>query len=308
MPIRAITLVLFLGIGCTSIHLTESSRKVGASGSQLTQILVAATAADANMGRALDSEVVARLADTGTRGFAAHESLPAGSAADRAALTALADRLGASAILDVRLTLATRTEPPSVKVTVVPAVTFWGSPRAAGRAPYASYTRTGGRPVEEARLEADLRTVNDPTPIWSASTEAFSQTDLPRATRDFADLVVRELRHQRLIAAYLRSPVTAVLFDGDAPWRTSACRRPRSAWNTGPCFLLSFLTPRGPIVTMPTGQGSTGIGARGRRRTTIAISNRAASWMAAAPGGTHEQLQGEGDSRWLSQCDCVSDR
>ncbi len=173
------------------------------------------------MGRALESEVVARLADTGTRGFAAHQSLPTGLAADRAALTALADRLGADAILDVRLTLDTRTEPPSVEVTVVPAVTFWGSPRAAGRAPYASYTRTGGRPVEEARLEADLRTVNDPTPIWSASTGAFSQTDLPRATRDFADLVVRELRHQRLIAAYPRSQSRPSSLMAMPPWRAS---------------------------------------------------------------------------------------
>jgi hypothetical protein len=205
VPIPAVTLVFLLAAGCASIHLSETSRKDAAAGSPFIRILVAATAEDANMGRVLESEVVARLADTRTRGFEAHQSLPTGSAADRAALTALADRLGADAILDVRLTLDTRTEPPSVKVTVVPAVTFWGSPRAAGRAPYATYTRTGGRPVEEARLEADLRTVNDPTPIWSASTEVFSRTDLPRATRDFADLVVRELRHQRLIAAYLRS-------------------------------------------------------------------------------------------------------
>jgi hypothetical protein len=217
VPIPAITLVFLLAAGCASIHLSETSRKSVASGSLFFRILVAATAEDANMGRALESEVVARLAETGTRGLAAHQSLPTGLAAEGAALTVLADRLEADAILEVRLTLDTRTEPPSVKVTVVPAVTFWGSPRAAGRAPYASYARTGGRPVEEARLEADLRTVNDPTPIWSASTEAFSRTDLPRATRDFADRVARELRHQRLIAAYLRSSVTAVLFDGDAP-------------------------------------------------------------------------------------------
>jgi hypothetical protein len=142
VPIPAITLVFLLAAGCTSIHLSETSRQGAAAGSLFIRILVAATAEDANMGRALESEVVARLADTGTRGFAAHQSLPTGSAADRAALTALADRLGADAMLDVRLTLDTRTEPPSVKVTVVPAVTFWGSPRAAGRAPYASYTRT----------------------------------------------------------------------------------------------------------------------------------------------------------------------
>lgn len=208
MPIRTITLVLFLGAGCTLIHLTEPSRKAGPSGSLLTRILVTATAEDESAGRVLEREVVARLADTGTPGVAAHPLLPAGSSAEGAALTALADRVGADAILDVRLALDTRLEPPSVKVTVVPAVTYWGNPRAAGRAPYASYTRTGARPVDEARLEASLRTVRDQTSIWSASTEAFPRTDLPRATRDFAELVVRELRHQRLIAAYIRSPVT----------------------------------------------------------------------------------------------------
>jgi hypothetical protein len=103
VPIRAITLVFLLAAGCTSIHLTETPRKSEASRSLFIRILVAATAEDANMGRALESEVVAQLADTGTRGFAAYQSLPSGLAADRAALTALADSLGADAILDVRL-------------------------------------------------------------------------------------------------------------------------------------------------------------------------------------------------------------
>jgi hypothetical protein len=194
VSLRAVTLVCILAAGCTSIRLAQGSREAAYPGPAVTRILVAATAEDESMRGTLESEVVARLAGSGVRAFAAHHSLPLEAPADGPALDALANRLGAEAILTVRLTLGTRIEPPSVKVTVVPAVTYWGSPRAAGRAPYTSYTRTNARPIEEARLDASLRKATGENVIWSASTEPFAPKDLPRATGDFADLVVRALR------------------------------------------------------------------------------------------------------------------
>jgi hypothetical protein len=195
-----LVLLCLLAGGCASIRLAPGSQGPAYTGPAVTAILVTATAADENVRRSIETAVVARLEASGVRALAEHDVASPGAPADGARLETLARRLGADSVLTVRLAASTRIDPPAVKVTVVPAVTYWGSPRAAGRPPQASYTRTDAHPVEEARLTATLRTVREQQVIWSASTEPFEAKGTQGAVGAFADLVVRALRQQMLIA------------------------------------------------------------------------------------------------------------
>jgi hypothetical protein len=71
-------------------------------------------------------------------------------------------------------------------VRVAPAVTYWGSPRALGRPPFASYSRATTRRIDVASLQAILDKGADDAIVWSVSTEAFDPRDLARVARNVA--------------------------------------------------------------------------------------------------------------------------
>jgi hypothetical protein len=188
-----LALLCLLAGGCASVRLAQGPQAPVYTGRPVAAILVVAAAADPSVRTAIESAIVARLEASGARAFAAHQSLTAGVPEGAAGLEALAHRLGADSVLTVQLAVDTRVERPSVKVTVGPAVTYWGSPRAVGRPPQASYARTDARPVEEARLTASLRAPPDQRIIWSASTEPVEPTETRSAVGRLADLVVCEM-------------------------------------------------------------------------------------------------------------------
>jgi hypothetical protein len=160
---------------------------------------VGATAEDEDARRALEDAVAGRLRRAGATAFAAHGLLAANAPAE--ALRALAGRLGLDAQLSLALSIDSRRETTPTRVTVVPAVTYWGSPRAIGRPPAAFYTPERTRQTEALMLTATLQQVPTDHVVWFAASERLVAGPLPRVAAGFAPLVVDALDECGLIAA-----------------------------------------------------------------------------------------------------------
>jgi hypothetical protein len=216
-------LLWLLAAGCTStMRVSSAWTDSSASGPDIGTILVVATAEDLQARRTLEGEVAGRLRGAGMATVEAHPLLPSGEPADAAARDALAARLGADARLVVRLRIDTQVQQSPDRVRVAPAVTYWGSPRALGRPPFASYSRATTRRIDVASLQAILEKGADDAIVWSASTEAFAPRDLARVARNVATLLLDALKERHLIA---QAPLARSI--GPPPQRAILATRPR---------------------------------------------------------------------------------
>jgi hypothetical protein len=198
---RLAMVAVCLAAGCASPHHTTTWTDPSYSGPPFAAILVVANPEDGGVRAALEDEIVGRLRDAGVAACAAHPFLPAGAPADGAAVRSVGARLAVDAILTVHLQIGARVERSPERVTVVPAVTYWGSPGAAGRPPFASYTRATNRPVDTAALQVALQGVARAGVVWSATSEAFNPRDARQVGVDIAALVVEALRKSSVIQA-----------------------------------------------------------------------------------------------------------
>lgn len=84
MGTGGVTLVFLLA----ALRLNDVARAPGYTGPPISRILVSASAEDARARRTLESDLVARLVDSGVMGFAASRSLSADTPPDDAVLRA----------------------------------------------------------------------------------------------------------------------------------------------------------------------------------------------------------------------------
>jgi hypothetical protein len=203
-PLRAITLLLaaclLLAGGCASTTLTNVWRDPSYSGTAFKKVLVMGVSETTGVRRIFEDEFAAKLKSVGVVAVPSYTFIPQDGPADRATLDAAITKAGAQGVLVTRLLkVDRRTQYSPGSVWAVPAVGHYRDFHGYYSSIWVQYAPPQRFDYEIVVLETNLWRAEKGELVWSGMTETFAPSDVRRATREFADVIIKALREQRLI-------------------------------------------------------------------------------------------------------------
>lgn len=202
--IRPATLLLaasaLLIAGCASTTLTNVWRDTSYSGAAFKNVLVMGASEQTGLRRIFEDEFAAKLSSVGVVAVPSYTFIPQDGPADRATLDAAIAKAGAQGVLVTRLLkVDRRTNYAPGSVWAVPAVGHYRDFRGYYSSMWVQYTPPQRYDYEIVVLETNLWRAEQGELVWSGTTETFAPSDVRRATQEFADVIIKALREQKLI-------------------------------------------------------------------------------------------------------------
>jgi len=203
-PTRAVTLLLaacalVIG-GCASTTLTSVWRDPSYSSVPFKTVLVMGVSETAGVRRIFEDEFAAKLKSVGVLAHPSYTFIPQDGPADRATLDAAIAKAGAQGVLVTRLLkVDRRTNYAPGSVWAVPAVGHYRDFHGYYSSMWVQYAPPQRYDYEVVVLETNLWRAEKGELVWSGMTETFAPSDVRRATQEFADVIIKALREQRLI-------------------------------------------------------------------------------------------------------------
>jgi len=203
-PIHATALLLaacmFLIEGCASTTLTNVWRDPSYSGAAFRNVLVMGVSNETGVRRIFEDEFAAQLRSVGVVATPSYTFIPQDGPADRATLDAAIAKAGAQGVLVTRLLrIERRTAYSPGSVWAVPAVGYYRNFHGYYSSTWVTYGAPQYYEYEIVVLETNLWRPEKGALVWSGMTESFAPSDVGRATREFADVIIKALREQKLI-------------------------------------------------------------------------------------------------------------
>jgi hypothetical protein len=192
--------LLLVGAGCASTTLTSVWRDPSYSGGPLRSVLVMGISEETGVRRIFEDEFSARLKSVGVIATPSYTLIPQDGPAERAVLDAAIARAGAQGVLVTRLLrIERRTNYAPGYVWAVPAVGYYRNFHGYYSSAWVRYAPPQAIDYDIVALETNLWSPRQGELIWSGITESFAPSDVRHATREFADVIIKALREQKLI-------------------------------------------------------------------------------------------------------------
>jgi len=192
--------LLLVGAGCASTTLTSVWRDPSYSGGPLRSVLVMGISEETGVRRIFEDEFSARLKSVGVIATPSYTLIPQDGPAERAVLDAAIARAGAQGVLVTRLLrIERRTNYAPGYVWAVPAVGYYRNFHGYYSSAWVRYAPPQAFDYDIVALETNLWSPRQGELIWSGITESFAPSDVRHATREFADVIIKALREQKLI-------------------------------------------------------------------------------------------------------------
>lgn len=192
---------LLVGVGCASTTLTSVWRDPSYSGGPFRTVLVMGISKEAGIRRIFEDEFSAKLRSVGVTAIPGYTLIPADGEAARVELDAAIAKAGAQGVLVTRLLrIERRTDYAPGYVRAVPAVGYYRNFHGYYSSSWAPLAVSPQRyDYDIVALETNLWRPQGGELIWSGTTESFAPSDVRQATREFADVIIKALREQKLI-------------------------------------------------------------------------------------------------------------
>jgi hypothetical protein len=192
--------LLLVGAGCASTTLTSVWRDPSYSGGPLRSVLVMGISEETGVRRIFEDEFSARLKSVGVIATPSYTLIPQDGPAERAVLDAAIARAGAQGVLVTRLLrIERRTNYAPGYVWAVPAVGYYRNFHGYYSSAWVRYAPPQAFDYDIVALETNLWSPRQGELIWSGITASFAPSDVRHATREFADVIIKALREQKLI-------------------------------------------------------------------------------------------------------------
>ena len=186
--------------GCASTQLTNVWRDPSYTGGPLKNILVMGVSQEAGVRRIFEDEFAAKLNSVGVHAVASYLLIPQDGPADRATLDAAIAKAGADGVLITRLLRVERhSQYAPGSVIAVPAVGYRRNFHGYYTSTWVQYAPPQRFDYDIVVLETNLWQPKKDRLVWSGTTESFAPSDVRQATREFADVIIKALREQKLI-------------------------------------------------------------------------------------------------------------
>lgn len=195
--------LLFVATGCASTTLTSVWRDSSYSGGRFQTLLVMGISKEAGIRRIFEDEFSAKLRSAGVIAIPGYTLIPQDGQVPRAVVDAAIVKAGADGVLVTRLLqIERRTEYAPGYPRAVPAVgyrrNFYGYYGSTwGPTPYAATPQRFDYDV--VALETNLWRSEGGELVWSGTTQSFAPSDVRQATQEFAEVIIKALREQKLI-------------------------------------------------------------------------------------------------------------
>lgn len=192
--------LLLVGAGCASTTLTSVWRDASYSGGPLRRVLVMGISEEAGVRRIFEDEFSARLRSVGVEAVPSYTLIPRDGPAERTVLDAAIEKAGVQGVLITRLLrIERRTNYAPGYVWAVPAVGYYRNFHGYYSSAWVRYAPPQAYDYDIVALETNLWSPRQGELIWSGITESFAPSDVRQATREFADVIIKALREQKLI-------------------------------------------------------------------------------------------------------------
>lgn len=203
-PVAAAALLLTACIlmagGCASTKLTSVWRDPSYTGGVFKHVLVMGVSEETGIRRIFEDEFAAKLKGAGVVAIPSYKLIPQDGPADRATLDATIAKAGADGVLVTRLLKVERqTQYAPGSVIAVPAVGYRRNFHGYYSATWIQYSPPQRHDYDIVVLETNLWRPEKDELVWSGMTESFAPSDVRGATQEFADVIIKALREQRLI-------------------------------------------------------------------------------------------------------------
>ena len=204
IPVCATALLLAACIlaagGCASTQLTNVWRDPSYTGGVLKSILVMGVSQEAGVRRIFEDEFAAKLNGVGVHAVASYLLIPQDGPADRPTLDAAIAKAGADGVLITRLLRVERhSQYAPGSVIAVPAVGYRRNFHGYYSSTWVQYAPPQRFDYDIVVLETNLWQPKKDELVWSGTTESFAPSDVRQATQEFADVIIKALREQKLI-------------------------------------------------------------------------------------------------------------
>ncbi|HXV11718.1 MAG TPA: hypothetical protein VD839_13040 [Burkholderiales bacterium] len=201
---RAATLLLVVlllcGAGCASTTLTSVWRDPGYTGGPLRSVLVMGISEETGIRRIFEDEFSAKLQSVGVIAIPGYTVIPQDGPAEAVVLDAAIVKAGAQGVLITRLLrIERRTNYAPGYYRAVPAVGYYRNFHGYYTSAWVPYAPAQAYDYDIVALETNLWSPRQGELIWSGITESFAPSNVRQATREFADVIIRALREQKLI-------------------------------------------------------------------------------------------------------------
>lgn len=192
--------LLLLGAGCASTTLTSVWRDPTYAGGPLKTVLVMGISEETGIRRIFEDEFSAKLRSIGVVAIPSYTLIPQDGPAERAALDAAIATAGAQGVLVTRLLrIERRTNYAPGYVSAVPAVGYYRNFHGYYNSAWVRYAPPQAYDYDVVALETNLWSPRQGELVWSGITESFAPSNVRQATREFADVIIKALREQKLI-------------------------------------------------------------------------------------------------------------
>jgi hypothetical protein len=198
---KLLLVVLLLGgAGCASTTLTSVWRDPSYSRGPLRSVLVMGISEETGIRRIFEDEFAAKLQAVGVIAIASYTLIPQDGPAEPVALDAAIAKAGAQGVLITRLLrIERRTTYAPGYVWAVPAVGYYRNFHGYYSSAWVRYAPPQAYDYDIVALETNLWSPRQGELIWSGITESFAPSNVRQATREFADVIIKALREQKLI-------------------------------------------------------------------------------------------------------------
>lgn len=192
---------LLLGAGCASTTLTSVWRDPSYSGGPFRTVLVMGISKEAGIRRIFEDEFSAKLRSVGVTAIPSYTLISQDGEAARAELDAAIAKAGAQGVLVTRLLrIERRTDYAPGYSRAVPAVGYYRNFHGYYASSWAPLAYSPQRiDYDIVALETNLWRPQGGELVWSGTTESFAPSDVRQATQEFADVIIKALREQKLI-------------------------------------------------------------------------------------------------------------
>ncbi len=192
--------LLLAGTGCASTTLTSVWRDPSYAGGPLRTMLVMGISEETGIRRIFEDEFSARLKSVGVVAIPSYTLIPRDGPAERAVIDAAIEKAGAQGVLATRLLrIERRTSYAPGYIGAVPAVGYYRNFHGYYSSAWVRYAPPQVYDYDIVALETNLWSPRQGELIWSGITESFAPSDVRRATQEFADVIIKALREQKLI-------------------------------------------------------------------------------------------------------------
>lgn len=192
--------LLLVGAGCASTTLTSVWRDPTYSGGPLRSVLVMGINEETGIRRIFEDEFSAKLRSVGVIALPSYTIIPQDGPVEPAVLDAAIAKAGAQGVLVTRLLrIERRTNYGPGYIRAVPAVGYYRNFHGYYSSAWARYSPPQPYEYDIVALETNLWSPKQGELVWSGITESFAPSNVRQATREFADVIIKALREQRLI-------------------------------------------------------------------------------------------------------------